>query len=171
MFTYSNPFRFVCGEIGRRQAGKIRLRPLELRGPDGPDSVSANVDRRRTTGPRLQNFTYARSAIRARGPLGGIADDSRNKAVPCPGPQIPSADLQRSDRPGRDGAHSAERLSERPDRAGLYAHRRSRRRQDHHGANHRAGAQLYQTRRRDRPDHRPHRVRRALPGTGSPSRW
>ncbi len=62
--------------------------------------------------------------------------------LPRSGPQIPSADLRRPDRPGGDGAHPDQRLRLGPHRSGLHADRRARRRQDHHRPPHRPGAQL-----------------------------
>ena len=87
----------------------------------------------------------------------------RRRALPGPRPQVPAADLRRPHRPGRDGAHAAQRVRDGPHPAGLDPHRRARRRQDHDGAHPGARPELPARGRQRRADGRSPRGRRALP--------
>ena len=88
----------------------------------------------------------------------------RGVALPRARPQIPAADLRRADRPGRDGQDARQRHRARPDRPCLPADRGARGRQDLDRAAGRQGAQLRRPGRAGRPDHRPVRRVRAVPG-------
>jgi ribosome biogenesis GTPase / thiamine phosphate phosphatase len=71
------------------------------------------------------------------------------------------------DRARGDGAHAEERLRGRPDRACLRDDRRARGGQDHHGADHRQGAELRRAGRQGRADDRALR-HSASPASPSP---
>ena len=79
------------------------------------------------------------------------------------GAEIPPAEFRRPDRPGRDGAHAAQRVRVGPHSAGVDPHRRPRRGQDDDGAHPGARAQLPAARRLRRTHGRSPRRGRALP--------